>query len=236
METEAGERLHEGALVALVGELVTAQERVTVPVNELDGVTEIVVVLPVASPGLTVMLPLFDKEKSVVVVLAGACQKSPHPASRPLTGIATSSDANLAHLPNLIAAPLPHLPDIAGPGEHTALLRRGRTQLSSLRLSGGLPRPAWLDVRGHEPGLNQETFAVRIRSALVRVARLPNQPRRGQVFNGHSYRFENNALEGGRRRFPGKNFADFAVNRSAGQAHVSRFPLHRRAGFGNHAA
>jgi hypothetical protein len=112
-ETDAGLRLHDGGLVALVGELVTAQERVTVPVNESDGVTEMVVVLPAAAPGLTVMLPLFDREKSVVVVLAGACQKSPHPASMPLTGIATRSDANIAHLPNFIAAPLPRLPDTA---------------------------------------------------------------------------------------------------------------------------
>jgi hypothetical protein len=111
-ETEAGLRLHDGGLVALVGELVTAQERVTVPVNELDGVTVMVVVLPVASPGLTVMLPLFDREKLVVVLLLGACQKSPHPARMQLIGIATRSDANLAHLPSFIAAPLLCLPNI----------------------------------------------------------------------------------------------------------------------------
>ena len=117
-ETDAGLRLHVGGLVALVGELVTAQESATVPLNELDGVTAIPVVLPVAAPGLTVMLPLFDREKLVVVeLLLGACQKSPHPAKRLLTGIATRSDANLAHLPSFIAAPSQCLPELGEMGQ-----------------------------------------------------------------------------------------------------------------------
>jgi len=115
-ETDAGLRLQDGGLVALVGELVTAQERVTVPVNELDGVT-VMVVVPVAAPGLTVMLPLFDKEKLVVVLLLGACQKSPHPARMLPRGIATRSDASLAHFPSFIAAPLPRLPDSGEMGQ-----------------------------------------------------------------------------------------------------------------------
>lgn len=138
METEAGEKLHDGGLVALVGELVTAHERATVPVNEFDGVTEMVVVLPAAAPGLTVMEPLFDNVKLVVVMLLGACQKSPHPASRPVANTATRSDANLAHLPSFIAAPLPCLPDIAEPGLG-AFIRHNQPQLSSLRLSAMEP-------------------------------------------------------------------------------------------------
>jgi len=218
-ETEAGERLHDGGLVALVGELVTAQERATVPVNELDGVTETVVVLPAASPGLTVMLPLFDKEKLVLVLLLGACQKSPHPASRPLTGIATRSGANLAHFPSFIAAPFPRLPDIAKPVQqdvltlHDPSIKFTASKVTALRW----PAPACFVGRVRAwCGLNQETFGGRIRSAPGRAARIPNQFGRGQVFNGHTHRFENNALENGRRRFPGKNFADFGVDLSAG--------------------
>ena len=77
--TDVGERLHVAGLVALEGVVVTAQVRVTVPVNEFDGVTVIVAVFPAEAPGLKAMLPLLASEK--LVPPPGACQKSPHPAS-----------------------------------------------------------------------------------------------------------------------------------------------------------
>ncbi len=78
-DTEVEERPHVAALVAPVG-AVTAQVNVTVPVNELPGVTVMVAMLPVVAPGVTVMLPLLERLKPVLLVLLGACQKSPHPA------------------------------------------------------------------------------------------------------------------------------------------------------------
>jgi hypothetical protein len=97
--TELGERAQVAGLVALEGVLVSAQVNVTVPVNELPGVT-VMVELPVA-PGLTLMLPLFVKVKLVLLLPPGASQKSPQPAR---SGAAASS--NRAHFPILIAAPL----------------------------------------------------------------------------------------------------------------------------------
>jgi hypothetical protein len=85
--------------VAPVGALVTEQLSVTVPVNELPGVTVIVTYGEVA-PWATVTLPLLVRAKPVVVVVFGACQKSPQPAR---SGAAASN--NRAHLPILIAAP-----------------------------------------------------------------------------------------------------------------------------------
>jgi hypothetical protein len=72
-------------------------------VKEFSGVTVIVEVLPDAAPGLTVKLPLLDKEK-LVLVLVGACQKSPHPARR---GMAARKSQ--AHLSRVIATPIPGL-------------------------------------------------------------------------------------------------------------------------------
>jgi hypothetical protein len=83
--------------VAPVGALVTEQLSVTVPVNELPGVTVIVTYGEVA-PWATVTLLV--RAKPVVVVVFGACQKSPQPAR---SGAAASN--NRAHLPILIAAP-----------------------------------------------------------------------------------------------------------------------------------
>ena len=65
IETEAGLRTHVAGLVAFEGAL-TAQVSATVPVNEFDGVTVTVTVLPVVAPGLTVMLPPFESEKLAV--------------------------------------------------------------------------------------------------------------------------------------------------------------------------
>jgi hypothetical protein len=104
--TEVGFRLHVGRLAAPAGELVTAQVRVTAPVNEFAGVT-VMVEVPLA-PGLTVMTPLLVKVK-LLLPPPGACQKSPQPARRPadkqtVTGAAASINRR-AHLPILIAAP-----------------------------------------------------------------------------------------------------------------------------------
>jgi hypothetical protein len=93
--SELEERLHVAALEAPVG-AVTAQLSVTVPVNELPGVT-VMVAVPV-EPWATVMLPLLERLKPVV--LLGACQKSPQPAKN---GAAASN--NRAHFPIFIAAP-----------------------------------------------------------------------------------------------------------------------------------
>ncbi len=65
--TEVGDRLQVAGLDAPEGELVTAQVRETEPVNELDGVT-VMVASPVA-PGLTVMLPLLERLKLVLLLL-----------------------------------------------------------------------------------------------------------------------------------------------------------------------
>jgi hypothetical protein len=97
--SELEERLHVVGLEAPAG-AVTAQVSVTVPVNELPGVTVIVAVLPVVAPGLTLMLPLLERLKPVVLLLLGASQKSPQPAiSSAVTGKIR------AQFPIFIAAP-----------------------------------------------------------------------------------------------------------------------------------
>ena len=62
-ETDVGERLQVTGLVASEGDVVTAQVRSTVPLNELAGVTVIVDVLPEVAPGLTEIAPLLEREK-----------------------------------------------------------------------------------------------------------------------------------------------------------------------------
>jgi hypothetical protein len=54
---------------ALAGLAVMAQARVMAPMNPLDGVAVVVVVLPVESPAVTVMLLVFVREN----VGVGAC-------------------------------------------------------------------------------------------------------------------------------------------------------------------
>jgi hypothetical protein len=100
--TDEGDRLQVAGLLALAGPL-TEHERSTVPVNESTGVTVIVEVLPVVAPGLKEMLPLFEREK--LVLLLGACQKSPHPARN-----GSTKRNSPAHLDRFIAAaPIPDL-------------------------------------------------------------------------------------------------------------------------------
>jgi hypothetical protein len=75
--TDVGERLHVTGLEPPVGDVVTAQVSATVPVNELEGVTVTVEVLPEVAPGLlTLMAPLLERVK---LVPAGASQKPLQP-------------------------------------------------------------------------------------------------------------------------------------------------------------
>jgi hypothetical protein len=83
-----------------VGEVVIAQARFTVPVNEFDGVTVMVEVLPDVAPGVKLML-LGLLERVKLVLPAGASQKPEHPAS---SGVAINSSR--AQYPIFIAAPL----------------------------------------------------------------------------------------------------------------------------------
>jgi hypothetical protein len=94
--SEAGETPHVTGLAALEGEVVTEQESATVPVNELAGVT-VMVAVPVA-PWPTVMLPLLESEK-LLLLLLGACQKSPQPAR------SVAAANNPIQRPIFIAAP-----------------------------------------------------------------------------------------------------------------------------------
>jgi hypothetical protein len=95
--SEDEERPHVG-LVAFEGAVVTAQVSVTVPVNELPGAT-VMVEVPVPPAVLTVMAPLLLSVK-LVVLLLGACQKSPQP-------VTNAAAANIpAQRPIFIAAPL----------------------------------------------------------------------------------------------------------------------------------
>jgi hypothetical protein len=100
--SEDEEKSHVG-LVALEGAVVTAQVSVTVPVKELPGVT-VIVEVPVVEPELMVMAPLLLSVK-LVVLLLGACQKFPQPAT---SGVAASN--NRANLTIFIAAPLAQFP------------------------------------------------------------------------------------------------------------------------------
>jgi hypothetical protein len=99
MDTDVGVRLHVAELVALVGPL-TEHVRPTVPANELDGVTVMVDVLPDAAAGLTEMLPLLLRAKSVEEVDEDASQKPLHP------DISVRAAINgPAHFERLIPAP-----------------------------------------------------------------------------------------------------------------------------------
>lgn len=89
MEMEAGESPQVVGLVAPAGELVMEQARETVPVNELDGVTVIVEVLPVVAPGATVMFPLFESVKSLLPF--GASQNPEHPGMNAMISGAITS-------------------------------------------------------------------------------------------------------------------------------------------------
>jgi hypothetical protein len=95
---EVGERAHVVALEAPEG-AVTAQVSVTVPVNEIPGVT-VITEVPVEFWPTVVLLGLLESAKPLLLVLLGACQKSPHPAK---SGTAASN--NRAHFPIFIAAP-----------------------------------------------------------------------------------------------------------------------------------
>ena len=101
MVTDVGERPQVVGLVPPEIDVVTAQLSATEPVNEFDGVTEMVAVL--VEPGLMLMLPLLVRVK-LAPPLPGACQKSPQPVAKPSrSGIAANN--SLAHRPGLIAAP-----------------------------------------------------------------------------------------------------------------------------------
>lgn len=95
--SEDEEKSHVG-LVALEGAVVTAQLIVTVPVNELPGVT-VIVEVPEVEPELTVMAPLLAREK-LVLLLSGDCQKFPQPAKN-----GAVASINRANLRIFIAAP-----------------------------------------------------------------------------------------------------------------------------------
>jgi hypothetical protein len=97
--SEVGSRLQVVGLVAPERDVVTAQESAMVPVNELDGVTEMVEVL--VAPGATVMAPPLVREKEELPLPpVDGCQKFPHPDR---SGAAASN--NLAQLAIFIAAP-----------------------------------------------------------------------------------------------------------------------------------
>jgi hypothetical protein len=94
--TDVGERLHVTGLVALDGDVVTAQVSATVPENELDGVT-VIVEVPVFPAVLTLMVPLFERVKSEEPI---GFQKPLQPARS-----SGAASANSVHFFNLIAAP-----------------------------------------------------------------------------------------------------------------------------------
>ena len=96
--TDVGERLHVTGLEALDGDVVTAQVSATVPLNELDGVTVIVELLPALAPGLlTVIVPLLERVKS----------EEPIGFQKPLqlNSSRGAASANPVRFFNLIAAP-----------------------------------------------------------------------------------------------------------------------------------
>jgi hypothetical protein len=102
IETEVGDRLQVAGLAAPAGELVTEQVRETVPVNELDGVTVMVEVLPLVAPGLTAMLPLLERVKLLLPL--GGSQKPEQPEINPaMSGTATNTCR--VHLLVIIASP-----------------------------------------------------------------------------------------------------------------------------------
>jgi hypothetical protein len=104
--SEDDEKVQVGsvALVAPVAALVTGQLSVTVPVNELPGVTVSVTVLEVP-PWATVMLVgLAERLKPVVLLVLGACQKSPQLVSKQAK-IGAAPSNNHPRFPIFIAAP-----------------------------------------------------------------------------------------------------------------------------------
>jgi hypothetical protein len=100
IETEAGDMLQVTGLVAPVGELVTEQARDTVPVNEVDGVTVTVEVLLLAPPGVTLMLPLLESVKLLLVF--GASQKLEQPTEKATRSGTAASDTR-PHFPVFIS-------------------------------------------------------------------------------------------------------------------------------------
>jgi hypothetical protein len=132
-DSEVEERPHVAALEAPVG-AVTAQDSVTVPVNELAGVTVMVAVLPVVAPGVTVMLPLLVRLKLPPPPL-GACQKSPQPAR------SVAAANNPAQRPIFISAPymsrLPAAPSFRTRSQGIAC----RRFLSCSRQARDCPKP-----------------------------------------------------------------------------------------------
>ena len=102
IETDAGERLQVAGLVAPAGELVTKHDSEIVPVNELEGVTVTVEVLPLVAPGAALMLPLFESVKLLLVF--GGSQKPEQPTAKAAMS-GTAARNNLPHLPVFIATP-----------------------------------------------------------------------------------------------------------------------------------
>jgi len=99
------EKLHPGSLelVAPAGTVPNAQLSVTLPVNELPGVTAIAEV-PLEPWTTERVVGEAVMEKPVVLEVLGACQKSPHPVRKQAkTGAAANN--NRVQLPILIAAP-----------------------------------------------------------------------------------------------------------------------------------
>jgi hypothetical protein len=103
IETEVGERLHVVELTTAVG-AATAQVSVTVPVNELPGVT-VMVEVPVALWPTVMLLGLLERVK-LVLPPPGACQKSPQPTRKPASTGAVASNNKRSHLPIFISTPL----------------------------------------------------------------------------------------------------------------------------------
>lgn len=103
METEAGETLQVAGLVAPVGALVTEQVRETVPVKELAGDTVMVEVLPLVEPGLTLILPLFESVK-LLLLAGGGFQKLEQPDAKTIM-IGAAAKMRRLHAPLFIAVP-----------------------------------------------------------------------------------------------------------------------------------
>src|ERR1035437_9181334 len=99
IDTEVGDRPHEGYTELETPDgPVTAQVSVTVPVKELPGVTVIIDVNWLAE-----MLPPLPRVKLELVVVLGACQKSPQHVRKPDPSAA--ANINPVQLPVFIAAP-----------------------------------------------------------------------------------------------------------------------------------
>ena len=103
--TDAGERLQVVGLVAPEGELVMEQVSVTVPVNELAGLTVILEVLPEVAPGATEIFPLLVSVKLLLELLVGGSQKPEQPATKLMMRAAAAGHITPLHFPALIASP-----------------------------------------------------------------------------------------------------------------------------------